>query len=925
MDKPTSETQSTQKQTLVLRIYFALMVLGGLLTVKYLLRFPTESKNAIVWGLSKERLTMVALVSIVILVAFGMLLVSWVRKPFFNRFQSKIAATLQNKNTWGSVILVCTLGLLGGSYLGLLTPEIQEPFAQAYFERLQPLMLWFTLLCSQTLVVLPLLRDGWNFDHLKPKMHLAYQIVITFGVLLVLWLLVGLTGLGVTAVDAGGGWYYLGAPVMETQAFLAWVLGIFYLLLALWGEDHPDFLKKVRQIKILRADLLLSLLLWLVAFVSWNSTPLLDNWFVAPPRAPNEAFYPNSDASLYDTTGQSLLTGVGFKTHDAPFAIRPMYAFFLAMLHAIAGVDYEPIIWMQIAVLALIPVLLYWITRQLHNRLSAVIAAALLIFRETNAIIVGNSITTAHAKLLMSDLPTTLGVLLFVLIMIRWLQNPAQRQTLALVAGGITGTFMLIRPEFGVLLPFVGFAALLQLIHQPKTWFKGMILIAVGVILVLAPWIWRNYQITGTIFLDSPFYRTDLLVRRYNEYDQPATAAPSEAEGTEEPAVTTTPGQPQPKPTPIDRFLPGESSEEFAERMAQEAANYAKNHPGAVLYFIANHFFNSQVQTVLYLPATWRLPDSAIAFLGHKDVQKFWQECCSTDNYIRRLPFWFKWDGALPRQSILFVFVNLLLIAVGIANAWKQQRFIGLLPLAASLGYTLINAAVRNSGGRYILPVDWIGMLYYAIGLGQVTLWGWNYFSKRAIPPEVTAELQIQPEEADRSLWRAANLWVAGTLLLWGSLLPLSEKIVPEHYPPELLASRYEALLQSAILSSEDEQAILDLVESGGVVVQGRALYPRFHKASEGEAGDSIQAFMPAPYPKVTFYLVGPLNQGIRLPQESAPATFPNGSDVVVIGCPDNKTMEALGVAVYGEDGNLIDVLIREPLPESSACPLPAP
>ena len=221
MDKPTSETQSTQKQTLVLRIYFALMVLGGLLTVKYLLRFPTESKNAIVWGLSKERLTMVALVSIVILVAFGMLLVSWVRKPFFNRFQSKIAATLQNKNTWGSVILVCTLGLLGGSYLSLLTPEIQEPFAQAYFERLQPLMLWFTLLCSQTLVVLPLLRDGWNFDHLKRKMHLAYQIVITFGVLLVLWLLVGLTGLGVTAVDAGGGWYYLGAPVMETQAFLA--------------------------------------------------------------------------------------------------------------------------------------------------------------------------------------------------------------------------------------------------------------------------------------------------------------------------------------------------------------------------------------------------------------------------------------------------------------------------------------------------------------------------------------------------------------------------------------------------------------------------------------------------------------------------------------------------------------------------------
>ena len=926
MNDQSLASHFTQKITHLLRVYFLLASLAGFLALWQLLRIPVGAKNALILGLSIERLVLAAGILGVILAAAGMLLASWLRKPFFIRFQEKLTAELQKRSTWGWAIFGFALGLFLGSYWILLTPEITEPFTLAYFERLQPWMWLLSILCAQTLVVLPLLRYNFNLHTLRPQSKILYQIASLLAGFLVIWLLISLTGLGVTASDAGAGWYYLGSPVMENQALLAWGLGMFYLLLALWGDSHPAFLAGARKSKILRTDLILSLLIWAAAFITWNNLPLVANWFVAPPRAPNYAFYPNSDAYLYDTTGQTLLTGEGLKTQNTPFAIRPMYTFFLGVLHALGGVDYEAIIWMQVALLALIPVLLYALTAQIHSRVAGVIAAALIILRESNAIILGKAITTSHAKLLMSDLPTTLGAMLFIFLMVRWLQKPDQRQTLTLIAGGVTGAFMLIRPEFGVLLPFVGFAALLQLIRQPKTWFKGMLLLAIGTLLMLIPWVWRNYQITGTIFLDSPTYRADLFALRYSEYETESapTALPAQ-----ESSPTSAPEPPQITATPTISMQPGESSEAFAERMAQEAADFAKSNPRAVAYFIANHFFNSQIQTVLYLPGTWRLPDSIIGFLGHKELAKFWADCCSANSYIRRLPFWFKWDGTMPRQAWLFVAANLLLISVGLASAWRRQRFAALLPLAASLGYTLINAVVRNSGGRYILAVDWVGMFYYAIGLGQLTLWGLAYFRGGELPTGISATPKAEewtPLQGEQPpLWSAANLKVATAILLLGCLLPLSEKIIPEHYPAELLAARYTALLQTADLSAAEKSMLANWEASGGQIVQGRALYPRFHAAGEGEAGIRRTPFSPLPFARTDFYLVGPFNHGIVLPQTESPETFPNGADVVVWGCNGMDYFEALAVVIYDSNGEPLDLLLRQPFPESGGCPISVP
>lgn len=902
------------RQNLILRLALILGICEGVLTLIALLRIPADTKNALLWGLSLERAILLAGTVLITLAAGAWLLRTWLRPAWFASFQERLRARLADRRTWGALLILSASGVMAGSYHMLLAPEITEPFSRAYFERLLPLLGWFTALSAQTLLSLPLLRFGADLKALWPRGRALTTATLIFGGFLLLWAWIARTRFGLDSSDAGAGWYALGTPILETQVALTWLLAIAFVAFGLWLDRRaPPALARQLQTGQ-RLDWALSLALWLFAFLLWNAQPLQPSWFAAPPRPPNFSYYPNSDALLYDTTAQSVLTGEGFKTLDEPFAVRPGYALFLAILHTLGGVDYEPLLWMQIAVLAGIPVCFYWLTRLLHNRLSALIAALLITLREANAIALGDVITNAHARLFMSDLPATLGVLLFLLLVVVWLARPAQRPNLALLAGGLLGFAMLIRPEIGVLLPFVMLLAWPALASQKRTWLKGAAFITAGILLALAPWIWRNYQITGTIFLDSPHYRADLFAKRYLQTETP-TPAPQPLKV--EPALLPADPLPTPTPTPLPA-QPGATSQEFASRLFRQTLDFVRQNARQVLHFITNHFANSQVQTVLYLPATFRFSDSTLDFSGHKDPARFWQACCSAEGYVRRLPFWFDWDGSLPRQTFLPLLINLALVSAGIAAAWQRSRFAGLLPLAASLGYTGVNALVRNSGGRYILPVDWVGMFFFAIGLAELTLWGWRYFRAAGLPDWVAGEAPIPPARGSQP--RAARLLGVSALIivLMGALLPLAEIAFPTRYPPESLAARLAAIPAEA-------HPLLDaFVQNGGQVQQGRALYPRFHRAGLGEAGSTIPAFYPQEFARLSFYMVGPLNTGVVLPQAKRPADFANGADVVVFGCQQGGTFDALAVAVYTADGALADWLLRSSLPAAPTCPLTA-
>jgi hypothetical protein len=228
MTPTSSASPQLGENVFVLRIYLILVVIGGLITIFSLQQFPTETKNIVILGLSWARVLMISGILIVILLTAVFLFSSWFQKPLFIRFEKNLSLKTQNKTFYGLTILICSLVLFGSAYLILLTPEITEPFTQAYFVRLQPLIAWVAALSVQTLVVLPLLRYGFDLQSIKPKTRTAYIISSIFAFLLLILILINQTRLGLTRTDAGAGWNALGTPLLEMQAFAAWIIALLF-------------------------------------------------------------------------------------------------------------------------------------------------------------------------------------------------------------------------------------------------------------------------------------------------------------------------------------------------------------------------------------------------------------------------------------------------------------------------------------------------------------------------------------------------------------------------------------------------------------------------------------------------------------------------------------------------------------------------
>lgn len=125
-----------------------------------------------------------------------------------------------------------------------------------------------------------------------------------------------------------------------------------------------------------------------------------------------------------------------------------------------------------------------------------------------------------------------------------------------------------------------------------------------------------------------------------------------------------------------------------------------------------------------------------------------------------------------------------------------------------------------------------------------------------------------------------------------------------------------ESLDQS--LTNDDLERFLQ--NDRAVIAYGQAIYPYYLKSDSGPINHAWPAYKPRPYNRVVFYLVGSESSNVILPIPSPKFDFPDGAEVIVIGCAnDNGDVEALSVLLTGESPSLFT---REPMPALS-CPLP--
>jgi hypothetical protein len=579
----------------------------------------------------------------------------------------------------------------------------------------------------------------------------------------------------------------------------------------------------------------------------------------------------------YDIHAQSLLIGKPIPSH---FWVKPLYTLFLSVLHILAGQDYALIVSLQVVVLALIPVLGYLILDTMGNPTAGLVTALLLIFRERNAIALSNVIQVSNSKLLMSDVFSMGLMALLTLLLVRWSRNPAGHRGLPFAAGGTLGLLILTRGNPIVLFPFLVLIVLFVLFDQKtlRLWREGLLILILGFMLPLAPWFLRNYQTTGKFtFQEAPQAYSGQLANLYNP--DPSTDYGSQLSSDQN----------------VDQDT------EAQNQMFQ----YILQHPGDVLRFVSAHYFHNLIFSYIYLPQSFQIEN--------------------VRSLVKSLPFWGTWEGYLPGATRVMLILNLGLLALGFNVLWKKNKGFVLIPVLLALGYISSVSIVRLSGWRFILPSDWLMLIFYSIGLVQVGKILLSVFSGTQ-PYESVAESANQNNIPFK--WRTPLLLGlvfvgVGLGVTMGNVLFQSR--YTEKTTQQLLKEYDEIYRQSpAALSPPELQDFIKTDEA--IAINGRALFPTFLPGGGGFQSVFAPAFDEQSFSRLAFYVTGSQGIGGSIPLDAPPELFPGFENVIVFGCPTEGRygdyIDVLAVILETEPAT---VYVRSSLPEHLTCPLPHP
>ena len=862
MTAPKTKTKANpqaERRAGLLRVYLLLLAAEALLAIALVFATPSESGHSLFLGLSLTRWILVAGLLALGSLCVAMLWMEWSKHKRWPAIEETILTAIQHPMVYALFIGLGLVLSVAGFYLLLLTFKFTDEFVSALLWRVLPLTGWLFFAGIQTLILLPRLR----FSSRPSAGKTWLPALAALGTVTVVGLIMAMTGFGLHPDRTG--WENPGAPLLATQIFIAWLGAMLLYALVFLLEKRFGW-------QVSRGDLAAALILWLLAIWVWQAQPLTPTFFSPTPRPPNAQYYPYSDAATHDLSAQKFMVGEGF----GGVVEKPLYSFFLALLHVLVGQNYSNVVAAQVVVLALFPAVLFFLASQLHYRLSGALLALAIIFREANAINLSGEINVSHSKLLMTDLPAALGLAVLALLLLRWLQADRRRLRWPLWIGAALGLLLLLRSQIIIFLPILLAFAFWRggKTLRARGLYAGLLLL--GFALTALPWMWRNFQQTGQFGYSQPLQAL-FLAKQYS-------LAPEEAD----------PGFPE--GTPVSDYV----SLGFSKVL-----QFTVDYPGEVAGFVTTHFLHNELSSFLALPMRFDLADKAVTFynlrpfwIGAED--RLWAECCSLNSYISDTPYWQNWDGVFPADAWPPLLVNVLIVSVGFSVAWRKVGWLALIPVGIHGFYNLSTAIARISGWRFILPVDWVPLLFYCLGLGQLTLWGWDHlFGTR-----LAGSSQASPHKERIPSWHKQGLPALATVLLAsGLLLPLAEEAIPARY------SNFDA--EATWRGSQmAEQTGLDLTaflqQPGAGLFWGRGLYPRFYAAGTGEPGGGGTAFNILPFSRLAFWVVGIENNQVALPLAVSPA-FPNAVDVLVLGCAEENYFKA--AAVVFPEGEAPDLL----------------
>ena len=815
-------------KSFLLKVFFSLVLVESISALSALALISSDAKNALFLGYSISRLVLMAGVIIILLTSLGIL-----TRLFTSRLQIENAINFTNVfliNIKRQRLLIFTCGLIAFSgVLLFLTPA--ERIGDAIYQRILPAVILATLIALQTLLFQFIWREEkiyWG-QFFNSKRTLVVGGIV-FALFISAWVYIVWSGLGIK--PEASGWLTPGTPILAQQILFAWLIGVAFIV----------FGKQLDQYK--RTDVVIALIFWAAAGLIWWLEPMRRwGYFTPTPTPPNFEYYPYSDAILHDGFAQTILIGT---SRQIDFTVRPLYTLFVALLHTLFGQKFEILIVVQVFILAITPAFIYLLTVKLGGRAAGILAAILVILREKNSIATTNIIEVSHSKLLMSDLPTMMMLTIFMFFLVSWFQDQKNRMYLGVLAGAFLGMAILIRSQAQVIIPI----ALLGIIVAPKNGWKSIIqkslVFVISLLVIVAPWVWRNYQVSGRAVVEYQEVYTKFFASSYVTSQEDL------------------------------KILPAETIEEYDSRMMSLATQAIIDNPQKTIKDWFSYFIHNEILSVTYLPMV----------IQFKEIY----------TYVDEMRFWSFPKEQLPAQILSIFFLTLFIISIGIGTTFDRVGIIAFAPLLMHFVYNFSVTFVHISGWRFILPVDWVPLLYFSVGLVQISILLFSLFSK-AYSISLPFNFEYMPIR-----WAKTAMALALFAII-GVSFPLFESSFPELYPAiptKQLIERYIpdgfSPADGIVISASDVESFLE-TEPNAVVSYGRALYPAYYEQGQ-YWGDSRYLTEAKQYDRLGFILIGAKRSNVYIPTKTIPEYFPHASNVFIVGCNFPYAIRALVVKV---------------------------
>ena len=862
MDKNKCETRGRK-----LSLFCFFLVLSALFSLFLLLQIPSGNNSNGLMGFSTERLVM-ALCFVILAIFF---FVGAIIIRFSTKQNDRLFHWINQNN---KILRNTSFSTFVFFFFLLLIPDYRFHRISAYYLRLKPFFFFFSV---SSFITFCFLASKEQLKKVFINKEFLRSFLIFLGIGLILIFLINFSGIGITKEK--NLWNTFALPIQNVQLFAVF-LAAFLLIYFFGSRLNFEMNKKKKGIAFFA--------IWIVAAVIWTSVPLQRHFFAPGPYAPEQQFFPYSDALSYDVEGQAAY--YGFEYNFSLLLVKPTVTFVSLLTHLLTGNQMNASMLLQSILYAILPAILFLLASEAGGTLCGMLSAVFCICQEWNALNT-EKILTIHSRLVMSEFLMQIIFVGFVYAVYKWIKHPSKAILYAALAGSLFTYGSYTRYTFLAFFPAMLPPLFIAFHKQIGRFLKSALVFLLAALITASPIAIRSFNYSGKIFPEfTGTFSAILLGQRFSSAMTPGkneeTAKPLP---TEQAPVESTVAV---IPTETTSITPDASTSIPTEEEKPAELRW-RIHP--VIDSILNHTVHNLITSLYVIPSVFTFEDEEHLFTSENAI---W------------LP---EWDGkrnAIQKIGATFI---LIVCAFALVYFYQKKNRLGLLIPYFWAVYALSIGVGTASGGRYIVPMNWVPILFLSVFCVSIL----NSF----FPKEGLIQHEEQISDKTNKCW-LKTIAVVSAFTAFFAVMVIFEKTrkAPDFVPAE---KQLDFIRESLDDHSIDWDVVTTQVNSGIMNIgYGISIYPRFYYYKTGEHGSNIE-FREEEYSRMIFTLLSDNSHHMVMPHTEQINDFPTGSTVYSLYCSNNGYREALTAIVVKPDGEIVTYK-RDPLSEFS-CPVNKP